>query len=258
MICTIDAGNSNIAVGVFDGDRLTHHWRIATRRTMTADEWAVTVSALFAKDAVDPQSLSGCVVSSVVPSITESLADGLALVTGSAPLVVSVDLDIGLIVAIDNPRELGTDLFANAVGGYGRFGGACVVVDFGTALSVTAVSADAEIRGVSIAPGINAALSALVGNAAQLTAVPLKTPDTVIGTNTVRSIQSGIMHGYRGLVETLVHGTVAELGGEVKVVATGGQASVLGSACDCFDEIDPWLTLDGLRRILEAHGLGTS
>jgi type III pantothenate kinase len=218
---------------------------------MTADEFTVVFRALLSKDEVQFESVTGAVLASVVPSVTDALMHSLEETLETSPLLATVGLDVGLTVAIDNPAELGADLFANAVAGWGRYGSACAVVDFGTALSVTAVDCGGRIRGVSIAPGLNAALASLVGNTAQLPTVPLVRPDAVIGTNTIHSIQSGLMHGYRGLVRSLVEGVAQELGGEVNVVATGGQATVL--QCDCFDAVDPWLTLDGLRRIYRAR-----
>lgn len=249
MIAAVDIGNSNIAIGLFEGELLTHHWRVTTRRNMTPDECEITLAALLRRDEVQSSAVDFCVLSSVVPSITQSfLAAGEALF-GRPPLLVSPSVDVGMEFAIDNPRELGSDLFANAVAGYARYGGPCIVVDFGTALSVTSVGDSGTIMGVAIAPGINTALAALSGNAAQLPTVPLELPNAVIGTNTVHSIQAGIMHGYRGLVDALVGGVRAELGGAAGVIATGGQSSVLGPHCECIDTIDPWLTLDGLRRI---------
>lgn len=252
MLAAIDVGNSNVALGLFDGEVLAHNWRLTTRRTMTSDEVAITVAALLDTDGVVPTDVEHCVLSSVVPALTRPFSTALAALCGHAPLIVSTDLPVGLAVSIDSPHELGTDLFANAVAGWKRFGGPCIVVDFGTALSVTAVDADNAIRGVALAPGANTALAALSGNTAQLPTVPLDLPETYIGANTVASIQSGIMNGYRGLVTALVEGTKAELGGAAHVAATGGQATVLGPHCECIDTIDQWLTLDGLRLIADA------
>lgn len=252
MLAAIDVGNSNVALGLFDGDALTHNWRITTRRTMTTDECEIAVAALLSKDGIPAADVDRCVLSSVVPSLTHPFSAALEALCGSPPLVVTTDLSVGLTVSIDHPSELGTDLFANAVAGWKRFGGPCIVVDFGTALSVTAVDAGGAIRGVALAPGVNTALEALSGNTAQLPTVPLDGPADFIGTNTVASIQSGIMNGYRGLVTELVDGTKAELGGAAHVAATGGQATVMAPHCSCVDTIDQWLTLDGLRLIAEA------
>lgn len=189
------------------------------------------------------------VISSVVPPLTTAFEQMLGRLTQQQPLVISARLRTGLTVATDNPHELGTDLLANAVAGHQLTHANCVIVDFGTALSVITVSKVGEIQGVSIAPGLESATKALSTNTAQLPFVPLAPPPSVLGKNTTHAIQSGIVLGYIGLVEGLVSRIETELADSVEVVATGGLAEVVAPLTQRFNRVEPWLTLDGLRLI---------
>ncbi len=189
----------------------------------------------------------------MVPPAAEQVCAMVAERAGAAPLVVAPGVRTGIRIRTDNPGEVGADLVANAVAAYDLFGCACVAVDFGTALSFTAVSAGGDLVGVAIAPGLTHALKALSDNTAQLPLVPLAAPPSAIGRNTVHSIQAGLVLGYVGLVEGLVARMRGELGGGVKVIATGGQALVIPPLTSIFDKVDPWLTLDGLRLISERN-----
>jgi type III pantothenate kinase len=169
------------------------------------------------------------------------------------PLVIGPGVRTGLRIRTDNPAEVGADLVANAVAAYARFQGPCIAVDFGTALSFTAVAAEGDLVGVALAPGLNAAASALSSNTAQLPRVQLVPPPAAIGRNTVHSIQSGLVFGYIGLVEALIVRMRAELGGSAQAIATGGQSRIIAPHTDQFAAVDPWLTLDGLRIIAERN-----
>lgn len=188
-------------------------------------------------------------MSSVVPSLTATFRQMLTRLIHQQPLVINTTLRTGLSIATDNPHELGTDLLANAVAGYQLTQTDCVVVDFGTALSVVTVDQSGKILGVSIAPGLESAMKGLSSNTAQLPFVPLTPPPSVLGKNTTHAIQSGIVLGYVGLVEGLVNRIEQELGRSVEVIATGGLAEVIAPLTNRFNRVEPWLTLDGLRLI---------
>ncbi len=248
MILAVDIGNSNIALGVYD-QRWVHHWRLSTVANKTADEYAIQLQSLFANEKITLNAVKQIVMSSVVPPLTATFQQMLTRLTQQQPLVINTSLRTGLSIATDHPPELGTDLLANAVAGHQLIKKDCVVVDFGTALSVVTVSQAGEIQGVSIAPGLESAMKALSTNTAQLPFVPLVPPPSVLGKNTTHAIQSGIVLGYVGLVEGLVSRIEKELGRSVEVVATGGLAEVIAPLTSRFSRVEPWLTLDGLRQI---------
>ena len=252
MILAVDIGNSNIAFGIYD-QHWIRQWRLSTVVSKTADEYAIQFQALFADQEVPLTTVERVVISSVVPPLTRTFQSMLHRLTEQKPLVVSTALPTGLRIDTDNPHELGTDLLANAVAGYQLTQNDCVVVDFGTALSMVCVSKSGVIQGVSIAPGLESAIKALSLNTAQLPFVPLSPPPSALGKNTTHAIQSGIVLGYVGLVEGLIERIETELGTSVKVVATGGLAEVLAPLTRRFNHIEPWLTLDGLRLIAELN-----
>lgn len=249
MLLAVDAGNTNIVFGIHDGTTWLHHWRIRTVRDKMPDEYAVLFRGLIGETAALLSQLDQVVLSSVVPPLTGTLCEMLNTQTGRDPLVVNCDVDTGLTFRVDNPREVGADLIADAVAAYARCAGDCIVVDFGTATTFTAVSAQAEFLGVAIAPGLNLAASALAGGTAQLPQIALTPPPHAIGTHTVHAIQSGIVLGYVGLVNGMLDRFRAELSGEAVAVATGGLARLLAPLTDRFQIIDPWLTLEGIRLI---------
>ena len=248
MVLAVDIGNSNIAFGAYDQCWI-HHWRLSTVANKTSDEYAIQLQSLLANKKIPFSAIDEVVMSSVVPPLTAIFQRTLANLTQQQPLVISTSLRTGLSIAIDNPHELGTDLLANAVAGYQLTQTDCVVVDFGTALSVVTVDQSGEILGVSIAPGLESAMKGLSSNTAQLPFVPLTPPPSVLGKNTAHAIQSGIVLGYVGLVEGLVNRIEQELGRSVKVIATGGLAEVIAPLTNRFNRVEPWLTLDGLRLI---------
>jgi type III pantothenate kinase len=251
MLLAMDVGNTNVMFGVHDGVTWRHHWRVRTVRDKMADEYGVLVRSLLREADLAMDDFDRIVIASVVPPLTGRIEEMLAEQTAVVPLVISHTVETGLRFAVDNPAELGADLIANAVAAYGRFKGACIVVDFGTATTFTAVSEEAVLMGVAIAPGINLAASALSGGTAQLPQVRLVAPASAIGKNTVHSIQSGILFGYVGLVEGMVGRFQAEMGVAARVIATGGLSSILAPLTGSFSAVDPWLTLDGVRLIGE-------
>lgn len=252
MLLAIDIGNSNIAFGIYDRDWL-HHWRLNTVANKTADEYEVMFRMLIGNSQISLESIQQVILSSVVPPLTSTLKRMVTSVFQVDPLLVRPQLNTGISILIDNPQEIGSDLLANAVAGYTLYRGNCIIVDFGTALSITVVNAQGELLGGSIAPGMESAMKALSANTAQLPFVQLTPPPHVIGKNTVHAIQSGIVLGYVGMVEFLIESIKKELKGDTKVIATGGLSEVIAPLTDKFTTIKPWLTLDGLRLIAEKN-----
>jgi type III pantothenate kinase len=263
MLLAIDVGNTNVAFGVYDGERWTNHWRIRTVRDQMPDEHAVLFRSLFQDDGLQLKDVGRVVLSSVVPALTTTLSEMLRQQTKGDLLVIGPGVRTGLRIRTDNPAEVGGDLVANAVAAhalYGRRRGApaasgcnCIVVDFGTALTFVAVDQSGDLLGVAIAPGLRSAAAALASNTAQLPHVQLVPPPAAIGRNTVHSIQSGVVFGYVGLVNALIERMRAEIGGQALAIATGGLARVVAPLTDQFAAIEPWLTLDGLRLIAERN-----
>jgi type III pantothenate kinase len=256
MLLAVNIGNSSSRFGVHDGARWIGHWRLSTVPDRMPDEYEVLLSHLLAGVGLELRRIERTVLASVVPPATEQICTMLVERGGAAPLVVAPGVRTGIRIRTDNPIEVGADLVANAVAAYDRFGGACLAVDFGTALSFTAVSGKGDLVGVAIAPGLTYALRALTENTAQLPMVPLAAPPSAIGRNTIHSIQSGVVLGYVGLVESLVRRITSELAEPARVVATGGQSLAIAPLTSVFDEVDPWLTLDGLRLIGERNPAG--
>jgi len=251
-LLAVDVGNSNVKFGIHDGSAWLRSWPVATVRGKMPDEYAVLLRSFLAEVGVAPAEISRVVLSSVVPQLTEGLLLMLGRQTNTTPLRVSVDLDLGLEVATDDPRAVGTDLLANAVAGFSRFQGACIVVNFGTATTLCAVSEARRLRGAVIAAGLRVTENALVGAAAALAHVALAAPPAVLGRNTTHAMQSGLVLGHLSMVEGLIARIVAEHGPH-RVVATGGLVSILAAHSRAFDVVDPELTLEGLRLIAERN-----
>lgn len=252
MLLAVDVGNSNIKFGLHDGAGWAHYWPIATVPDKMPDEYAVLLRSFLREAEVDLRTIPRVVLSSVVPQLTEGLLTMLQQQTGRPPLKVSVGLNLGLTVATSNPRAVGTDLIANAVAGYERAKGACIVVSLGTATTLSAVSDDGRLYGVSIAAGLQVTANALVGGAAQLAHVPLVLPPDVLGHNTRTAMQSGLVLGHLAMIEGLVE-RIRAAHGPHQVIVTGGLAPRLADHTPIFDVVDLYLTLDGLRLIAERN-----
>jgi type III pantothenate kinase len=253
MLLAIDVGNTNIAFGIYHDGHWTDHWRIRTVPDQMPDEYAALFREIFRDSGIGMRDINLAVLSSVVPQVTGALTSMLEEQTGQKPLVLGPGVRTGIRIRTDNPAEVGADLVANAVAAHARYQRNCVVVDFGTALTFTAVAEPGDLLGVAIAPGLNAAASSLSSKTAQLPRVWLAPPPAAIGRNTVHSIQAGVVFGYVGLVEALIRKMRAEMGGKALAVATGGQARIIAPHSDEFTAIEPWLTLDGLRIIAERN-----
>lgn len=253
MLLCIDIGNTNIVLGLWDDGEWLTHWRLRTVRDQMPDEYAILLRALLRDSGYAMAHIRRVVLASVVPPLTTVFTELFSRYLGAEPLVVGPGVRTGLRIRIDNPVELGADLVANAVAAYQRFRSACIIVDFGTATTFSAVSKEGDFLGVAIALGAGIAAEALANRTAQLPRVSLVAPPAAIGKNTIHSMQSGLIFGYVGLVEGLIRRIRAELGGEAQVVATGGLSRVLAPLTDEINVVDPWLTLEGLRLISERN-----
>jgi type III pantothenate kinase len=268
MLHTIDAGNTQTVIGLFKGNELTDHWRIGTVVERTADELALMVQQFLGFHGFSLQtepgprgargpgleggSIDGVAISSGVPSVTAELRAMTARYFGFPALVLEPGVRTGMPILYDNPKEVGPDRIANAVAAYDLYGGPSIVVDFGTANTIEAVSEQGEYLGGAIFPGIEISMDALFARAAALRRVELVAPRHVIGKSTVESIQSGCVYGFSGQVDALVDRFEAELG-ECTVVATGGLADPIIEHSRTIQHYEPWLTLQGLRIVFERN-----
>jgi type III pantothenate kinase len=253
MLLAIDAGNTQTVVGLFDEEELVDHWRIATVAERTSDEFALMIQQFLGFHGFSfNDSITGVSISSGVPMVTAALRAMTERYFGFAALVIEPGIKTGMPILYDNPKEVGADRIANAVGAYDLYGGPSIVVDFGTATTIEAVSEKGEYLGGAIVPGIEISLDALFGRAAGLRRIELVEPKHVIGKSTVESIQSGVIYGFSGQVDALVDRFRAELG-ECTVVATGGLAELIGPHTRSIQQYEPWLTLLGLRIVFERN-----
>lgn len=248
MLLAIDIGNTNIVLGVYNTTHWQHHWRIQTLHDRMPDEYAALFGQLLSEAGLRFSDFKQVIISSVVPQLTQGFYDMVASRSGIKPLILTINLDIGIQVQTDNPFRVGSDLVADAVAAYDRFQTTCIVVDFGTATTFTTVIQPGIMIGTAIAAGLHVTIDALVSRTAQLPNIELVPPPSVIGKNTIHSMQAGLILGYVAMVEGLIDRIQHEIG-PAKVIATGGLSQVIGPLTTYFDEIDPWLTLDGLRLI---------
>jgi type III pantothenate kinase len=254
VLLAIDVGNTEIVLGVFRGATLEHHWRLSTMPERTSDELALLLSGLLAQRDMSFESMiSGVVIASVVPAVTEALREMSARYFPFPPVIVGPGTKTGVPVLTDNPREVGADRIMNALAAYERFGGPAIVVDFGTSTNFDVVSSAGEFVGGVIAPGLQVSAASLVSHTARLTRVELTTPRSVVGKNTVEAIQSGLIFGTAGEVDGIVERIRADLGGSAVVIATGGLAPVVLPHCRTIDHHEPWLTLEGLRLVFDKN-----
>lgn len=261
MLLAADIGNTNIVIALFHQDELVHEWRIHSDHKRTADEYISILLPLFRDAGLSLSAIDSAVLSTVVPLLLGTFIRVIEKLTGKKPLVVGPHIYDKLPIAVPESarHEIGTDLVSNAVAAFMLYKKSCIVVDFGTALTFTAIDDSGAIEGVAITPGLGTAVTALFSNTAQLPSVPLVAPPSSLGTNTIHSIQAGIVLGYKGLVESLIAQMKADLHQKtgvnpatIGVVATGGLNSVLKPITDVFLDVDKQLTLKGLRYIHEA------
>jgi len=249
MLLAVDVGNTNVTVALFEGDQLVADWRVTSHRERTADEMAVELRELFSLRGYELSVVSGVVISSVVPNLNPALIEASRRYLKCEPVMVGPGVKTSVRIRYENPKDVGADRIANALAAFTKYGGPVVVIDFGTAVTYDAINAEGDYLGGAIAPGVEISLDALVSNTAMLRRVEAVAPDSVIGRNTVTSIQSGLVWGFVAQVEGMVQRMVAELGGTAKVVATGGQAGLVAGLTNVIQATDPLLTLEGLRLI---------
>jgi len=253
MLLTIDVGNSNTVLGVFRGEELIANWRLTTAREQTVDEYGVLTRNLFTLAGLDRDAITGIIISSVVPPVNWTLGEMARVYFGKKALFVEMGVKTGMAVLVDNPAEVGADRIVNGVAAFHKYGGPCIVVDFGTAITFDAISAKGEYLGGVIAPGLGIASEALFSRAARLPRVEIKDPGKVIGTNTVTHMQAGLYYGAVDMVDGMLERMKKELGGSVKVVATGGQARLVARGTKHIEHTDEFLTLIGLRLIWDKN-----
>ena len=249
MLLAVDVGNTNVTLALFEGERLIADWRVTSHRERTADELAVELSQLFALRGFDLDVVTGVVISSVVPNLNPALIEASRRYLNCEPVMVGPGVKTSVRVRYENPKDVGADRIANALAAFSKYGGPVVVIDFGTAVTYDAISAEGDYLGGAIAPGVEISLDALVSHTAMLRRVEAVAPDSVIGRNTITSIQSGLIWGFVAQVEGMVERMIAELGGKATVIATGGQAGMVAGLTHVIQAVDPLLTLEGLRLI---------
>ncbi|HEY7113677.1 MAG TPA: type III pantothenate kinase [Thermoanaerobaculia bacterium] len=251
-LLAVDVGNTNTVLGLYQGTALERSWRLTTRRDTTSDEIALSVRGLLA-EAGHADVRPDVIVSSVVPSVRFPLRQAFRQLFGAEPMFVEPGVKTGMPILYDVPQEVGADRIVNAVAAYAQFGGPCIVVDFGTATTFDVVTAKGEYSGGVIVPGISISAEALFEKAARLWRVEIRRPERVIGKTTAASIQSGLYFGYLSLVDGVIARIEKELGARTRVIATGGLAELFGGGSERIEQIDPLLTLTGLRLIHERN-----
>ncbi|MBF0615082.1 MAG: type III pantothenate kinase [Magnetococcales bacterium] len=254
MLLVIDIGNTNIVLGVYQKERLTHHWRIATRAGATADEYGIWMIQLFQWAGIEARKMTGAIAASVVPTVEAAVLGGVKRYLRVTPMVVGPGFKTGMAIRYDNPREVGADRIVNAVAAYHHLQSAAIVVDFGTATTFDLIGPQGEYLGGAIAPGLGISMEALFERTAKLPRVDCVRPANVVGRDTVGAMQAGVYWGYVGLVEGLITRMVTESGfAPVRVLATGGLAPLIARDCPLIEEVDEFLTLTGLRMLYERN-----
>jgi type III pantothenate kinase len=253
MLLVIDVGNTNLTIGLYQSDKLAHHWRLATDHNRMPDEYGLQLLGLLSHAGQAPANLTGISLASVVPSLTGRVLQACREYLKHEPLVVDTGVKTGVRIRYEDPKTVGADRVCDAAAVMQLYGGPACVVDFGTATTFNAITKEGDYLGGAITAGINLAAEALYTHAAKLQRIDLQRPPSVIGRNTTHAMQSGLLFGYVSMVEGMVERFRQELGADMKVIATGGLAEVLAKETPAIQILAPWLTLDGLRIIWELN-----
>ncbi len=253
MLLTIDIGNTNLTIGLYEGDSLHHHWRLATDHARMPDEYGLQLLGLLTHAGQSVASLTGVSLASVVPSLTGRVVQACQEYLKQEPFVVDTGIKTGIRIRYDDPKAVGADRVCDAVAVRQLYGGPACIIDFGTATTFNALTKDGDYLGGAITAGINLAAEALFTHAAKLPRLDLQRPPNVIGRNTVHAMQSGLLFGYVSMVEGMVERFRRELGPQMKVIATGGLAEIVSRETEMIDILAPWLTLDGLRMLWQLN-----
>lgn len=254
MLLVMDVGNTNIKVGVFEGDKLLNSWRMESKAGRTADEYAVTLLNILERSGLDVRQIEGVVMSSVIPSLNYTLEHMVEYYIRKPMIVAGPGVKSGINVKYENPKEVGADRIVNSLAAYRLYGGPCIVIDFGTATTFNVINESGEFIGGVICPGIKLSTDALTNNAAKLPRIELIKPERVVGKSTVANMQSGIIYGFIGMVDYLVRKIKSETGfADAKVIATGGFSELIAEEGNIIDKVDKTLTLTGLRFLYELN-----
>jgi type III pantothenate kinase len=251
MLLVIDVGNTNTSLGVYEGEQLVAHWRLTTARARTVDEYGVHARNLFALAGLNFQTITAIAIASVVPPLNYTLKRMAEVYFHLTPLFIDHSTETGMRILYDPPSDVGADRIVDAVAAIKKYGAPCIVVDFGTATTFDAVNAEGHYLGGVITPGITISADALFERAARLPRVEIKRPQSVVGSSTVNSMQSGLYYGYVGLVDGILRRMRDELGSDVRIIATGGLAPLIATGSELIAVVDETLTLEGLRLIYE-------
>jgi type III pantothenate kinase len=251
VLLALDAGNSNITIGAFEGRKLICQWRLRTVHDQTADEWGILLHNLFSPAGLEISKVDGMIISSVVPPIDSTLAFMAERYFHTKALFVGARTDLGISIKYDNPYEVGADRLVNGVAGFYKYGGPCVIVDLGTTINFDVISREGEYLGGAIAVGIGIAIDALFSKTARLPMVDFRPPKDVVGTNTVASMRSGLYYGAIGMIDGILERIIEKMGPDTRTVATGGQAHMIVSGSRFLKTVDEHLTLEGLAMIWE-------
>lgn len=258
MLLVVDIGNTHTVLGLYAEEaaaesKCLHHWRLASDRKKTEDEYAVMLLAMLQAEGLKLEQLRAAAISSTVPPLVDVWQKLCRKYLQVSPLVISVDTNTGLPIRLDNPREIGPDRIVNSVAGRAKYGNSLIIIDLGTATTFDCVSAQGEFLGGVIAPGLAVSADALSNSTSRLPRVEFDVPSRALATNTVQALQSGLIYGYAGLVDGIVRRLKAEMGGQVKVIVTGGLSSTIAQVTDMVDQVDNMLTLDGLKILYDLN-----
>lgn len=255
MLFTVDIGNTNIVIGLYNGDDLTHHWRFSTSKKKTSDEYGIKIISLLKTSNLDKEDFTGAIISSVVPSVTDSFSKSIFDYLGLTPLIVGAGIKTGISIKTDNPKEVGSDRIVNAVAAYKKHKTDLIIVDFGTATTFDFISAKGEYSGGIIAPGMEISAEALSQRTAKLPRVEIHKPKNIIGKNTLEAIQSGLFYGFIAMTNGIIERIKKDCGLNPRVIATGGLSTEIAKETNIIDEVDEFLILEGLKIIYEENKL---